>query len=294
MHLMTRSRIVAIMLGVALGIHHTSAGAANPNEFVDVSVPDLPGQLYIPPEAQDSPRPVILFLHGAGETGTNNTSQINGNIDNLFAAAKDQGAFLYAPQATTVSGQIFNWSDIPRTTNVITKLDDILSSMNTDTDRVYITGLSMGGGGTWNMASRSPGKFAAALSIAGVRVADDFDAANLVGIPTWAFHARDDTTVSKDESRNVVNSILAAAGEPPLDIPRRDPNHFEFVNDDLGLRYTEFTSGGHQIWGPVYGTTEVIDWMFSQSQAVPEPGTFILLICGTGLAWSATCRRKDR
>ncbi len=253
----------------------TVAQAANPAEFMDVSIPDLPGQLYIPPEAQDSARPMILFLHGAGETGTNNTSQIGGNIDNLFAAAKARGAFLYAPQATTVSGQIHNWDSITRSDSVLTQLNQFLTNQNTDLSRVYITGLSMGGGGTWNIASRSPDLFAAALPIAGVRVASDFDAANIVDIPTWAFHARDDGVVSKDNSRSVVNAILAAEGESPLAIPRRTTDPIEFVNDDIGLRYSEFVTGGHVIWGPIYGTPEVMDWMFSQSQAVPEPATAV-------------------
>src|SRR5882724_1688824 len=85
------------------------AAAANVSDFIDFSLHGgrtgvlLPGRLYVPPEATSNPaapRPFILFFHGAGEDGTNNTSQINGNIDNLLAEAKRRGAFLYAPQTT--------------------------------------------------------------------------------------------------------------------------------------------------------------------------------------------------
>ena len=88
---------------------------------------------------------MILFLHGAGETGSDNLLQINGNIDNLLSSAKERGAFLYAPQATTVAGSIFNWNDVDRTNGVMAKIDEVLANQNADQNRVYITGLSMGG-----------------------------------------------------------------------------------------------------------------------------------------------------
>ena len=86
----------------------SGARGANLADFINFSHPNVPGRLYVPPEADPTnPRPLILFLHGAGETGTNNVAQINVNIDNLLQGAKDRGAFLYAPQATT-----FTWADI--------------------------------------------------------------------------------------------------------------------------------------------------------------------------------------
>ena len=250
--------------------------AADPSDFVDFSTEGLPGQLFVPPEAEDSARPIIVFLHGAGETGTNNRSQINNNIDNLLSAAKDHGAFLYAPQATTVQGGIFNWNDQDRTAGVMTMVDQILSDRNADMDRVYITGLSMGGGGTWNMVSRYPDRFAAAVPIAGVRTANDFEPANMLGTPTWAFHARNDGVITRERSRGVVNDILSAAGEPTLTFPdNRDRSTFEFVSETLDLAYTEYPTGGHGIWPRVYSTPEVYDWMFAQS--VPEPHSTSLL-----------------
>lgn len=251
--------------------------AANPNEFLNYSLASLPGRLYVPPEAAepDASQPLILFLHGAGERGSNNTAQVNGNIDNLFTSAKNQGAFLYAPQV--ISG---SWASTTRTTQVMSQVDQAIASYNIEPNRVYVTGLSMGGGGTWNMLSRHAGRFAAAIPIAGVGPAGGFDAANLVGVPTWAFHARDDNVVQEQSTRNVINSILNAAGE---DLPQYPPTNdtrtpLDFINSDLDLRYTEFTRGGHGIWGSVYGDQEVRDWMFAQSNAiVPEPATMALL-----------------
>src|SRR4051812_32558768 len=191
------------------------AAAANVADFVDFSLRNgrnqvtLPGRLYVPPEASNAavPRPFILFLHGAGEDGTNNTSQINVNIDNLLAEAKRRGAYLYAPQTTN------NWSSAALTTNVMTMIGQAKTSQNVDPHRLYVTGLSNGGGGTWNMASRYPGVFAAAVPICGVTPAADFLASRLLNEPVWTFHARNDATVSVNVSHGVVNNILSAAQE---------------------------------------------------------------------------------
>ncbi len=273
-----------LFLIVILHLNHSSIGySADVDDFIDFSMDDLPGRLYVPPEAEThaSGRPVILFLHGAGETGTDNRNQINGNIDNLLAAAQERGTFLYAPQATTRVGSISNWNDEQRTDSVMAMVDRILDEQNADGNRIYITGLSMGGGGAWNMASRAPDRFAAAVPIAGVRTAADFDPTSMAATPTWAFHARNDNVVPARNRQNVVNSILESAGEPMIaEFPsRRDrETTIEFSNDLLDLNYTEYPLGGHGIWGRVYDTPEMYDWMFSH--AIPEPSSASLLIVG--------------
>ena len=68
-------------------------------------------------------------------------------------------------------------------------LDKIMEEHNTDPTRIYVTGISMGGGGTWNIVSENPNKFAAAAPIAGVVTGDNFDAANVLGTPTWALRS---------------------------------------------------------------------------------------------------------
>jgi predicted esterase len=238
------------------------AGAANVSDFINFSHPSVPGRLYVPPEATDptNPRPLILFLHGAGETGTNNISQINGNIDNLLQGAKDNGTFLYAPQATT-----FTWADTTRTTNVMSMIDQALLDFNVDPNRLYVTGLSMGGGGVWNMLNRFDDRFAAGVPIAAVSPGGDFDPANLVGKPTWAFHARDDGVVSPVATRNVVNAVLSAASAPLINYPNENFSTLEYRNDIVGINHSEWPSGGHGIWGPVYNIPEMYDWMFSQT-----------------------------
>jgi predicted peptidase len=260
--------------------------AANVNDFIDFTLRAannsllLPGRLYVPPEASASPRPLILFLHGAGESGTNNLSQINVNLDNLLAEAKQRGAFLYAPQTN------IGWTTPTVTTYVDTMLDRALAEQNVDLNRLYATGLSMGGGGVWNVLNRYPERFAAAVPICGITPASDFLPANLLDEPIWAFHARDDTVVSAATSRSVVANILRAAQEPVPLFPTRDPtSFFHFDSQLLDLHYTGPPTGGHAIWFPVYAHEPMYDWMFARS-SVPEPSAiFLAALAACGLAF---------
>src|SRR5262245_8578626 len=101
-----------VMVVIAVVASAPLAICAHVANFRDFSLTErgsvvLPGRLYVPPEAASNPaqpRPFITFLHGGGESGSNNVSQVNGNIDNLLAEAKRRGAFLYAPQTPN------NWS----------------------------------------------------------------------------------------------------------------------------------------------------------------------------------------
>jgi len=311
-----RARIALAVLLFAPRI----AAAANVADFIDFSLRNtsgaviLPGRLYVPPEAGEptTPRPFILFFHGAGEDGTNNTSQINVNIDNLLAEAKRRGAYLYAPQTTN------NWSSATLTANVMTMINQAETTQNVDPHRLYVTGLSNGGGGTWNMASRYPGVFAAALPIAGVSPASDFVASRLINEPVWAFHARNDTVVSVNVSHSVVSSILSAdhhslptypassatsdffISNPDLashrtieDQIRAAGNATEFLipGSNLDLMYYEFTTGGHGIWPIVYSTPPVYDWLFAHA-TVPEPATWATLLIAAAIIPPRARRRR--
>ena len=142
-------------------------------------------------------------------------------------------------------------------------------------------------------------EFAAALPISGVKPATDFVASHLVNESIWAFHARNDTTVSVNVSHNTVNSLLAAAGQAlPTYPPAGSPTEFLISNPDLPLHqiveaivqdsgvsefripgsgldlmYYELATGGHFIWPSVYSSPPVYDWLFAHSNAVPEPSS---------------------
>jgi predicted peptidase len=257
--------------------------AANVNEFADFSLRSgtttlLPGRLYIPPAAVTdpaTPRPFILFMHGAGESGVNNSAQVNGNIDNLLAEAKRRSAFLYAPQTNG------GWNSATILDRVKTMIDQAIGQQPIDAARLYVTGLSMGGGGTWNMLHRFDDLFAAGVPICAASPASGFIAANMLDEPVWAFHARDDGTVSNQTTRNVINSILTAGGQasPSYPVPPVTTD-FAFVSSALDLRYTEYRTGGHGIWGRVYNTPAMYEWLFSHS-TVPEPSSVLAALVAT-------------
>jgi len=162
-----RFRIFVALVLTSVSFPTFIVAQENVEFFTDFSTRGLPGRLYVPPEAADGPRPVIVFLHGAGERGSDNVAQINGNINNLLSMAQSRGAYLYAPQRT--SG---NWNLTAVTDAVMSMTDQIVNQQNGDNNRLYVTGLSLGGGGTWNMASRFADRFAAAVPIAGVNPAE--------------------------------------------------------------------------------------------------------------------------
>jgi predicted peptidase len=294
-----RYATLAILIAAALALLNSQSlvQAANVNDFIDFSYSAsgsviMPGRLYVPPEAisdPTTPRPLILFLHGAGEVGSDNLEQINLNIDNLLAGAKQRGAFLYAPQTGT------NWALSFYTNLVNTMLLRAVSEQNVDADRLYVTGLSMGGGGTWNMLNRYPELFAAGVPICGVAPAGDFVASNLVDQAVWAFHARDDNVVNAQHSRNRINAILSAgnASLPVYPSFQDGTTTLEFASESLDVRYTEWPTGGHDVWHRVYSSDEMYDWMFAHTLAVPEPQA-VLTMTAAAVALLAYCRRVRR
>ena len=299
-------RLLFVAALIVVAIDASSARAANIADFVDFSLRTprgqvvLPGRLYAPPNPSATPRPLIVYLHGSGANGTNNVTQVEQTPDMLAAEAKRRGAILYVPQA---NGE---WSPTGLTDLVMSMITRAVGEFGADPRRLYVTGYSNGGRGTWNMLSRHPQRFAAALAVSPALQGSDFKAANLLGTAIMAVHARDDATTPVANSRGVVNQILTAAGEPTPTYPAASstryfvaanlafPFHREIVyseppgstinhfitRPDLDLLYYEQPVGGHTGLLGVYSSEGIYDWMFSHSLAVPEPSVAtLLLIC---------------
>jgi predicted peptidase len=272
-----KRRAYCLLLVVA-SFDSRSATAIDVTDFIDFSLRSgsstlLPGRLYIPPAATDNsatPRPLIVFLHGGGDAGTDNIRQLNQNIADLALEAERRGAFLYAPQAP------LNWRPKLITDRVITMVDRALVDYNVDDTRLYLTGYSSGGGGTWNMLSRYPDRFTAAAPVAPVSTEPDFLPANLVGQPISVFHARNDSVASVATTRAVINSILSAARRPLPLYPGAHAADFMYSVPDLDLNYFEPATGDHSVLFSVYNRPDLYNWLFAHTTLAPEPNIVAL------------------
>ncbi|MDP9200529.1 MAG: prolyl oligopeptidase family serine peptidase [Gemmatimonadota bacterium] len=214
-------------------------------------------QIFVPASYVPTQRwPTILFLHGAGERGSDGYVQTQvGLAPAIRQNAARFPAIAVFPQATAESSWTGTLARV-----ALMALDQTMREYQTDPSRVYLTGLSMGGNGTWYIAYRNPKRFAAIAPICGwispqfwktadpVVPADSGEtfaafARQLRQTPTWIFHGEVDPVVSVDESRKTF-AALRAAGAP--------------------VQYTEVPGTGHNAWDPGYGSPKFWEWLFSQ------------------------------
>jgi predicted peptidase len=189
--------------------------------------------------------PVILFLHGAGETKGGKKMPVEVGIGTHIKKHEKTFPFItIIPQAETRGWQ----TDGPNGKRALAMLDEVTKEYKTDPNRVYLTGLSMGGFGTWSIATAHPDKWAAIVPICGgVRSAEDVEktAEKVKDIPTWVFHGADDPTVKVEKSRELVAAIKKAGGHP---------------------KYTEFPGVQHNSWDKAYATPELWTWLAEQKK----------------------------
>jgi predicted peptidase len=196
--------------------------------------------------------PLVLFLHGAGERGDDNQSQLQYFPQMMSEPEYRQRyeCFLLAPQCPTGRwwGAARRRGEDAAEENTaghpsqaaLGMLQECLQKYPIDRKRVYLTGLSMGGYGSWDLAVRHPELFAAVVPICGG--GDESQAARLVGLPIWAVHGGADPVVPAERSRRMIDAIKKAGGGP---------------------KYTELEGVGHDSWTPAYHDPEgVVPWMF--------------------------------
>jgi predicted peptidase len=189
--------------------------------------------LYIPETYNKNKRykwPVVFFLHGVAEIGTDVNVLRHVGLPPVVAGKQ---FVMIAPQCTA------SWWN----TDVLQELyKEVLEKYHVDSSRVYLTGLSMGGFGTWSWAQTSPDKFAAIIPICGVGTPEQ--ACVLKKMPVWAFHNADDTIVAVSGSREMVNALKACGSSL--------------------VKYTENKTGGHDAWTAAYGDPALYTWLLQQ------------------------------
>lgn len=198
----------------------------------------IPYQVFIPRSYDASaPAPVILFLHGAGETGTDGFRQIEVGLGPHIARREDAPFLAVFPQSRR-GGWRARGEEAGRALEI---LDSVIAGHHGDPDRVHLTGISMGGYGVWDLAAQHPERWASIVPVCGG--GDPDDAMRIVRIPCWCFHGAADDVIPAEASREMVEALRAAGGSP---------------------RYTEFPGVGHNSWDPAYSMDELYGWWAAQ------------------------------
>lgn len=220
-------------------------------------------QVYVPANyAPVDPWPAILFLHGAGERGVDGLLQTTVGLAPAVRRAPAQfPAIIIFPQVPADS----QWVGTPAEA-ALEALQQTMAEFRVDPDRVYLTGLSMGGHGTWYLAYQRPDLFAAIAPICGW--VPDFPqfkgsvpvvptdsgpplpalARQLRRVPVWIFHGEMDRVVPVAGSREPAAALKEAGGN---------------------VRYTEFLGLDHNSWDATYGSKEFVEWLFAQRRGEP-------------------------
>jgi predicted peptidase len=209
------------------------------------------------PTDRRGPLPVVLFLHGSGERGSDGALQTFVGLGPAVKA-RDGGfpAIVVFPQSPNDS----TWSGAPARA-AIAALDAATQEFGGDRNRTYLTGVSMGGYGTWELALQNPGRFAAIAPVCGgvrplgsgiihlTNVPADsiagpaYVAHQLAHVPTWIFHGSNDGAVPVAYSREMA-AAMRAVGAP--------------------VHYTEYPGVGHNSWESAYAEPALWRWMFAQ------------------------------
>ena len=214
-----------------------------------VSKQGLNYQLWGSPKLDGTRRyPLIIWLHGSGQSGSDNEAQLGGapKIWTTEENLAKQPCFLLAPQCPSAD---IGWKN-QVADNLLALIADLTEQLPIDSSRLYLTGSSMGGFGTFGIAAKYPQVFAACVPLCGG--GDVKNAEILKSIPFWVFHGDKDEMVPVERSRAIVQAVKQAGGEL--------------------MKYTELEGAGHGITGLVYPRADLHEWLFQQKkQAMSSP-----------------------
>ena len=195
--------------------------------------------------------PLVIFLHGSGERGNDNEAQLKWGVMNF---ATDQNmmlhpAFVIAPQCP----RNMTWADFNRANAKLepgpTKpmellfglIHKLIKTLPIDSNRIYITGLSMGGYGTYDAIERHPNLFAAAVPVCGG--GDTSKVSSIIHLPIWIVHGAEDPAVSPQYSLDMLNALTKAGAHPG---------------------FTQYPEVGHFSWLGAYSDALIMEWLFRQ------------------------------
>jgi predicted peptidase len=225
--------VVLLLAGCASGQQWTLAEGQHPQSFEREITKTVSGRflLFLPDGFANDGRkwPLIVFLHGSGERGSD-LEKVKIHGPPMIAEKREDLPFIVvSPQAE--AGRNFEGDA------VIALLDEIVRQLPVDKDRIYLTGLSMGGFATWAWAIQEPSRFAAIAPIAAGWTTED--ACKLKGIPIWAFHGTKDGAVPIGPHQQMIDAVNACGGNAKM---------------------TVYPEGDHDAWTATYANPELYEW----------------------------------
>jgi len=241
-------------LMLACAILLTSAAttlADEPKPVVDPQKPEtlertikvtLKYLLYLPEDYEKQQAwPLLLFLHGSGERGDDLAQVKKHGPPKLIAAGRKFPFIVVSPQCPKVGRR--SWEPYELTA----LLDDVSEHYKVDANRIYVTGLSMGGFGTWSLAAYTPERFAAIVPICGG--GDPYLARRLAKTPAWVFHGAKDPAVPLERSEVMVEALKKRGSE---------------------VKFTVYPDALHDSWTETYENPKLYEWLLEQRLAPPE------------------------
>lgn len=197
--------------------------------------------LYLPEDYDQQPSwPLVLFLHGAGERGDDLRLVTKHGPPKLIEGGRHFPFIVVSPQCP--KGR--SWEPFELTA----LLDEIGEKYKVDRDRIYVTGMSMGGFGTWAMAAHLPDRVAAIVPICGG--GDPFRAKRIAHIPAWVFHGAKDPAVPLQMSQKMVEALK---------------------KNGSNVKLTVYPEAGHDAWTETYNNPQVYEWLLQQKRTPKKP-----------------------
>jgi lysophospholipase L1-like esterase/poly(3-hydroxybutyrate) depolymerase len=232
------------------------AAEYEPRVFEPPEMQKLPYRLLKPAE-HEGKLPLVIFLHGSGERGDDNEAQLKHGAPAFLKAQEKFPCYVIAPQCPKDQ----KWTDVdwskpftvlpaemsPAAKSLMRLLEILPREFpDIDLDRIYLTGLSMGGFGTWDLLERFPESFAAGVPVCGG--GDPAHAKDIAKLPIWTFHGGKDKAVDIEQTRRMVAALEKAGGHP---------------------LYSEYPTVGHNSWDNAYQEPELLPWLFAQRRGEP-------------------------
>jgi predicted peptidase len=245
---MSYTQWTALAVGglLCLGLARGRAAAGDERGFLNRVYKDADGTeskyvVFVPHDySTDKEYPVILFLHGAGETLGGKKLPVEVGIGPAIKKHEKTFPFIVViPQSHKRTWK----ADSQDAKRALAILDQVCKTYKSDARRVYLTGLSMGGYGTWSLAAAHPERWAAIAPVCGG--GSPASAERIKDLPCWCFHGDADKAVPVARSRDMLRALWAAGGHP---------------------NYTEYPGVGHNSWDLAYGTQDLYPWLLKHKR----------------------------